>query len=359
MRDPTREVWRIERAGSLDRLQRQRDALPEPGAGEARVRVHAVGLNFADVFACLGLYSATPSGPFVPGLEFAGVVEVVGPPRRDSATSGAPVVGPGDEVMGVTRFGAYATALNVDVRLLRRRPEGWDFAEAAAYPVQGMTAWYGLVELGSVEAGDVVLLHSAAGGVGLLALAILGAIGARVVATVGRHAKREFLVAQRGLSRDQVIVRDRRRFGIQLDEALAAAGADGFDVVFDAVAGPFLLPAFSRLRPEGRLVVYGAAHFMPPRSRASDLRHAGLLIDYLRRPRLDPIAMVSQNRSVMAFNLIWLWGRIHRMSGAYAALDALITAPPLVGRRFPFAEAPAALRHLQSGESIGKVVLDV
>ena len=76
----TREVWRIGRAGALDRLRRQTEALAEPGRGEARVAVHAVGLNFADLFACLGLYSATPAGPFVPGLEFAGVVEALGPP---------------------------------------------------------------------------------------------------------------------------------------------------------------------------------------------------------------------------------------------------------------------------------------
>ena len=193
-----------------------------------------------------------------------------------------------------------------------------------------------------------------AGGVGLLALAILHSIGARVVATVGREENRRFLIDQRGLPPDLVIVRDRRRFGDQLNRALVAAEADGFDVVFDALAGPFLEPAFRRLRPRGRLVVYGAADFMPRGRRGTDLR---LLVPYLRRPRIDPLSLMTQNRSVMGFNLIWLWDQADRLPEAYAALEAMCTEPPLVGRRFPFDEAPAAMRFLKSGESMGKVVL--
>jgi alcohol dehydrogenase len=101
--------------------------------------------------------------------------------------------------------------------------------------------------------------------------------------------------------------------------------------------------------------VYGAADFMPRGARVNWLR---LAARYLRRPRIDPLALVSDNRSVMGFNLIWLWSRAEPLAAGYDALDALITAPPLVGRSFPFADAPAAMRHLQSGESVGKVVLD-
>ncbi|MCX5735205.1 MAG: alcohol dehydrogenase catalytic domain-containing protein, partial [candidate division NC10 bacterium] len=236
----TREVWRIERAGSLHRLARQAESLPKPGPGEARIAVKAVGLNFADLFACLGLYSATPAGPFVPGLEFAGVVEALGPPAAGGMAHCGPR--PGDRVIGLTRFGAYATALNLDLRYLTPIPPAWSFAEAAAFPVQALTAWYALVELGALAPGDGVLVHSAAGGVGLNALAIRAAGGARVVATVGRPAKLDFLVERCGLAPGQVIVRDRRVFGRQLDRALAALDLDGFDLVLDAVAGPFFRP---------------------------------------------------------------------------------------------------------------------
>lgn len=350
----TRDVWRIDRAGSLDRLTRRTEELADPAPGEARVLVHAVGLNFADIFACLGLYSATPTGSFVPGLEFAGVVEAVG--AAASGGSGDSAIRPGDRVVGLTRFGGYATALNAAVRALRPLRAGWTFLQGAALPAQALTAWYGLVRLGAIERGHVVLLQSAAGGVGLNALTMMDALGARPIAVVGRDDKRRWLVEHRGLNPDAVILRNRRTFAADLDRALRAVGADGFDLVFDAVGGPFLRPAYGRLRPEGRLVVYGAADFM---SRGARVNYISLAWRYLRRPRLDPLRLIDQNRSVMGFNLIWLWDRAERLAEAWDAIEVLIGTPPLVGRRFAFGDAPAALRHLQSGESIGKVVLEV
>jgi NADPH:quinone reductase-like Zn-dependent oxidoreductase len=354
----TREVWRIQRAGSFGRLERHSEEIPEPGSGEARVLVKAIGLNFADVFACLGLYSAAPAGAFVPGLEFAGVVDVLGPVASPPSKGGEapPALRPGDRVIGLTRFGAYATAVNLDARHLRPIPTDWSVTEAAAFPVQALTAWYGLIQLGALKPGDSVLVQSAAGGVGLNALAILGARDARVIAAVGRPTKRDFLLKHCGLSSDRVIVRDRRAFGTQLDGALAALRVDGFDLVFDAVAGPFFLPAYKHLRPEGRLVLYGAADFM---SKGARPNYLSLALKYVHRPRLDPLGMIAENRSVMAFNLIWLWDRVDRLAPAYDQLARLVGAPPFVGRRFRFDEAPAALRYLQSGESIGKVVLEV
>jgi synaptic vesicle membrane protein VAT-1 len=347
----TRDVWRIRRAGSLERLERATETLPDPAPGQARIRVQAVGLNFADVFACLGLYSATPKGAFIPGLELAGVVEAVGP-----TTGSARTLRPGDRVIGLTRFGAYATGLNLDAGYLWPIPPEWSVAEAAAFPVQALTAWYGLVELGAVRRGAAVLVHSAAGGVGLNALEILAGVGAQVVATVGRATKRELLVARCGLAPEQVIVRDRRGFGRQLDRALAALGRDGFDLVLDAIGGPVFRPGFARLRPAGRYVFYGAADFMSRRARPQYLR---LALQYLRKPRLDPLAMIAENRSLLAFNLIWLWERAEEMARGYEQISRLVGRPPLIGRRFAFAEAPAALRFLQSGESVGKVVLEV
>ena len=118
MANLTRERWSVTRTGSLDDLRLERDTLPPPGRGEVRVAVRAVGLNLADVFACLGLYSATPPTPFTPGLEVAGVVEAVGSERTPD---GPPEHGwrPGDRVIALTRFGGYATAINVDRRYLR------------------------------------------------------------------------------------------------------------------------------------------------------------------------------------------------------------------------------------------------
>ena len=230
----------------------------------------AIGLNFADIFACLGLYSATPKGSFIPGLEFAGVVEAVGSSVAEADDGRR--IRPGDAVAGLTRFGGYATAVNVGLGYLRPIPPGWTFAEAAAFPVQALTAWYGLVRLGEVERGDEVLVQSAAGGVGLNALSILTRVGARTTAVVGRASKRQWLIDHHGLAPERTIVRNRATFGADLDRALAAAGAPGFDLVFDAVAGPFFEPAYDRLRPQGRHVLYGAADFMSPGARVNYLR---------------------------------------------------------------------------------------
>ena len=346
-----RTVWRLRRAGSLDELRRRDEFLPDPGPGEARVRVEAVGLNFADLFAAQGLYSATPRGSFVPGLECSGIIEALGP--DGPAASGLAV---GDRVIALTRFGAYATALNVGLAYLRAAPADWTAAEAAAWAVQGLTAWYGLVELGAVQGGDAVLVQSAAGGVGLLALDILDSLGARPLAVVGHESKRRYLAERRGLTDAAIVVRDPRRFGAQLDAALASMEAGGFDCVLDAVLGRTFRPAFERLRPEGRYVLFGAADFMSRGARPNYLR---LAFDYLRRPRLDPLAMISANRSLMGFNLIWLWERADRLPAAFAALERLAPRPPHVGAQLPFDRAPDALRLLQGGATIGKVVLQV
>lgn len=345
-----RTVWRLPRAGSLSRLQRRDETLPDPGPGEVRVRVEAVGLNFADLFAAQGLYSATPRGSFIPGLECAGVVEALGADLRGGAWA------PGDRVIALTRFGAYATALNVAAPYLRPVPAGWSAAQAAAWPVQGLTAWYALLPLGNVQPGSTVLVQSAAGGVGLQALGMIERLGARAIAVVGQESKRRFLVEQRGLAPAAVVVRDARRFGAQLDAALAALGTDGLDCVLDAVLGSAFRPTFARLRPEGRYVLFGAADFMSRGARPSYLR---LALEYLRRPRLDPLAMISANRSCMAFNLIWLWERADRLPAAYAELERLTPAPPHVGASFPFERAPEAMALLQGGGTIGKVVLKI
>ena len=343
----TRRAWRIPRAGSLARLALVEEPLPPPAAGEVQVDVAAVGVNFADIFACQGLYSATPSGSFVPGLEAAGTVRAVG--------AGVTTHRSGDRVIVLTRFGGYASRLNIGAEYLWPLPEGWSFEDGAAYPVQALTAWYGLVELGRARAGSVVLVQSAAGGVGLNALHALRRIGARPVAVVGRPAKREWLAREYGLDPAAIVLRD-ERYAANLDAALAHLGVGGFDVVFDAVYGPAFRPAFERLAPEGRLVLYGAADFMGDGRRPNPLR---LAWRWLRRPRLDPLAMISQNRGLLAFNLIWLWGEAARLPAAMQATLALIPERPRSGGVWAFADAHAALAALQSGETTGKLVLRV
>ena len=172
-------------AGSLSNFHLVDRPPPPPAAGEVTVAVRAIGLNFADVFAIWGLYSATPKGTFTPGLEYAGEITAVGDQVRDFEV--------GQSVMGVTRFGAYTTALTTDRRYVRPLPPGWSMAEGAGYLVQALTAYYGLVKLGQVQSGQTVLIHSAAGGVGTFAGRIARQLGAYTIGTIGGPAKTDYL----------------------------------------------------------------------------------------------------------------------------------------------------------------------
>ncbi len=334
-----RHVWRTPKAGSLRSLTMQQESLPDLGAHDVRVQVRAVGLNFADIFALTGLYSATPEGSFIPGLEFAGEVIGVG-----AAVEAFCI---GDRVMGVTRFGGYATVIDSPHEYLHLIPPDWDDAQGAAFLAQTMTAWYALKTLGDIQSGHQVLIHSAAGGVGLQAMRLARAVGAEPVGSVGTAEKLPLLKAE-GFT--DVLVRE-RSFADQLQRE-----SRNFDLVLDAIGGEVQMASFAALKPMGRLVVFGAAEFTPGGSRPNYLAAAW---KFLRRPRYDVMSMISENKSVLAFNLIWLWERQDRMHALLEELQQMELPPPHVGHRFPFSDAHGALNCLRSGKSTGKVVLEV
>ncbi|MFH2132992.1 MAG: zinc-binding dehydrogenase [bacterium] len=343
--------WLIHKAGSLKRLVLVSEQLPEPAKDDVQVAVKAVGLNFADIFACLGLYSATPAGAFTPGLEFCGTVSALGESSQESP-HGFRV---GDPVIGMTRFGAFATHITINHHYLLPLQDGWTFEQGAAFPVQGLTAWYGLVELGNLSENQVVLVQSAAGGVGLQAMDIIQKQDATAIAVIGSPEKAAILRERTGIDPSQILVR-RKAFKTDLQQVLNRLSRDGLDIVFDAVYGKFFKPAYEALNPAGRYVLYGAADLMSGGNRPNYL---SLIPKYLMRPRLDPMAMITANRNLMAFNLIWLWENIPLMHRVLSDFMASNPAPPHVGRQFDFSEAPAALRFFQKGRSTGKIVLKV
>ena len=360
----TRRAYRLT-AGSRADLVARDEPLEAPAEGEVQIAVRAIGLNFADVFSVWGLYSATPEGAFVPGLEVAGEVKAVGADVTRHRV--------GDRVYGVTRFGAYATAVNLDARYAFALPAGWSFAEGAAYPVQALTAYYGLVTLGNLQPGHTVLVHSAAGGVGLWAGRICRHVGAVAVGTVGRAEKVAFAKTQ---GYREAVVRPDDAASLALDLETAARRARGeaaetprgsharprralapqYDVVMEATGGDVLATSWRLVLPEGRMVVYGSAHFATPAARPNKLR---LLWKYLRRPRLDPQAMIAENKGVLAFNLIWLYGQTEKLHALLRELDGMALGRPHVGERFAFEQLPDAVAALQSGRTVGKVVVAV
>jgi len=337
----SRRVWRTPKAGAISNLQLLDEPL-QPLSDECiRISTRCVGLNFADIFALTGLYSATPEDSFIPGLEFSGVVCELG-------TSADTDLKIGDRVYGCTRFGGYADTVDVLPRHCRKMPRDWTFAQGAAFPAQSLTAYYALTELGALKRGQVVLIQSAAGGVGLQAMRMARELGATPIGTVGTPAKKQFL-AEQGF--DEVIVR-----GEDFAEELAIQlGYRPLHLVLDAIGGKIQTQCFEALAPTGRLVVFGAAEFTPG-DRANWLKALRL---YLKRPRYDVMDMISINKSVLAFNLIWLWQEQALFDQLLSGCAELALSAPHVGHEFSFAQAHDAIECLRSGHSIGKVVLNV
>lgn len=322
--------------------------------------MRAIGLNFADVFAVLGLYSLAGSTPLTPGFEVSGVVEQVG--RRVTTHR------VGDRVFALTRFGGYTTVINVGEAFVHAIPNGWSFGEAAAWPCQAMTAWYALCILGGLNRGACrlltsaskrVVVHSAAGGVGLHLVELVRHIGGEVIATVGSADKIDVLLA-RGVPRTRILVRGSDDCdGFERAVRQRMRQGEGVDVVIDPVMGHYFQPGWRLLNRGGRYIVMGSASLMPTGqvSMWNVRSMATLAWRYLCRPRLDLLAAINQNRSVSAFNMGALFDCADVMNSGFDELSQMDMKPPFIGRSFSFDDAHEALHLFRSGSTVGKLVL--
>ena len=336
MKNPSKYVLK---AGNINNLQIESFTPGELAPDQVRIRVEAIGLNFADIFAIWGLYSATPKGRFTPGLEYAGRIESVG----------AKVKGlhPGDRVMGVTRFGAYTTLLDIDARYVIPVPQDWSIEQGAAYLVQVLTAYYGLYRLGQIQAGYTVLIHSAAGGVGIFANRLAKAIGAYTIGTVGGSQKVDFCLKE---GYDDVIVRD-DKFAKKLNQTL---GDRSLNLVMECIGGKIFEAGFKALAPQGRSIIYGAARYAHRNDRPNYLK---LLWKHLLRPKVDPQSLAEINKGLLGFNLIYLYEQADLMHTLLKEIEDLHIGKPYIGQTFSFDQLPEAIRTFQGGKTIGKVVV--
>lgn len=219
-----------------------------PGPGQVRVAIRAAGVNFPDSLLIAGNYQIKVPPPFVPGLEAAGIVSECG--------EGATRFAPGDRVIidGSSELqGLFAEEATVPEALLMAIPDGLDFEQAAGYPVVYGTSYHALVQRGRLAQGEVLLVHGAAGGVGLAACQIGHALGARVIATVGDDAKMEAL---RGLGIQEIL---NYRATDMRESVLALTEGRGADVIYDPVGGDLFDASVRCLAKEGRLLVIGFA----------------------------------------------------------------------------------------------------
>jgi alcohol dehydrogenase len=249
--------------------------------------------------------------------------------------------------MGLTRFGGYATHLNIDSKYVIPLSDDWSFDEGAAYLVQVLTAYYALLPLGNCQAGYTVLIHSAAGGVGTLANRLAKQMGATTIGTIGRPEKLD-LLKKEGV--DFPLVRDENFFNT-LDKILEDRE---LNLILECIGGKVLLEGFKRLSPEGRSIVYSAADFVSPGNRPNFIK---ILWKYLRRPLIDPLKLTDGNRGILGFNLIYLYQKVHLLHQYLEEIKAYDIGKPIVGHTFEFGQMPDAVRLLQSGKTIGKVVV--
>lgn len=340
-----RSAYRMSRAGSLHNLHLVQEQLPAPQAHEVIIEVRAIGLNFADIFAMMGLYSATPKGSFVPGLEYAGIVRAVGVNVSKVAV--------GERVMGAIRFGAYTTHLAIHEDYVQELPDDWTFEEGAAFIVQALTAYYALVPLGALRKGGTVLIHSAAGGVGIVANRIAKRLGAFTIGSVGTANKLD-LLRQEGY--DRAFVRSGTSYSASMKDLRGALQERPLSLVLESLGGNALKASYDALAPAGRIVCFGSASMAFQGKRPPYL---SLAWKWLQRPKFDALSMIEQNKAVMGFNLIWLWENIDEMRAMLEAIAAMQLPKPLVGHIFPFESLPEAIATFQSGTTVGKVVVSV
>jgi len=316
---------RVHEHGGPEVLRYEEVPLPEPGRGEARIKVEAAGVNFTDIYNRIGLYKGTL--PYTLGSEAAGTVDAVGPEVTE--------VKPGDRVAYAMHLGAYAEYVVVPAWRLVPLPPAIDGRTAAAVILQGMTVHYLTHSTYPLKPGETVLVHAAAGGVGRLLVQVAKRLGARVIGTVSSEEKARLA---REAGADEVILYTKEDF----EEAVKrATGGRGVDVVYDSVGKTTAEKSLNCLRPRGYLVLFGNASGAAPPIDPLTLMAKGSL--YLTRPTLTHYA---GNREEL-------------LARARAVFD-WITSEQVkirIAKTFPLAEAAEAHRALEGRGVAGKILL--
>jgi NADPH:quinone reductase-like Zn-dependent oxidoreductase len=337
----------ISRHGPPEVLEVQERPDPPVGPGEVRIAVKAAGINFADTLARIGLYPDAPKPPCVVGYEVAGEIESVG--------EGVDSHKVGDRVVGGTRFNGQAELVTVPGDQAFPLPKKLSFEEGAAFPVNYATAYAALVIMGGLKQGERVLIHAAAGGVGISATQLAKTIGADIFGTAS--ASKHDAIREQGVQhaidyRSQDFEQEVRR----------VTGGEGVDVIMDALGPTTFRKDYRLLRPGGRLIMYGLSEVQT----GSGKRDLPAALRSLARmplatmPWWKSLSVMNENKGVFGLNMLHWWDE---EGGLDRALDPLLDGlgkgqlRPVVAEAFPFDRAPDAHRMIEERRNVGKVVL--
>ena len=334
-------VW-IPKYGKPDVLEVREDDDPTPGPGEVRIRVRASGINFAEIMARQGLYQDAPPPPMVVGYEVSGVIDAVGRGVADRSAS--------QRVIAITRFGGYADTVCVAAEQTFVMPDQMTFEEGAALPVTYLTAYHMLFNVFRVRAGDHVLIHQAAGGVGTAASQLCRSVGG--VTTYGTASKGKHAYVQEN-GCDYPIDYHSVDYVKEIQKLTKGRGVD---VVLDALGGSDWKKGYSLLRPGGLLIPFGWANM----AKYGKRRMTHVVAQFSRLPWWTPVRLMHDNRGVAGVNMGHLWDERELTLEAFTAILELYVQgdiKPHVDRSFPLEQAAQAHAYIEAGKNLGKVLL--
>jgi NADPH:quinone reductase-like Zn-dependent oxidoreductase len=333
----------LDRHGGPEVLRVRTVPDPMPGAGEVRVRVDAVGVNYAEILSRKGLYGWAPAMPYTLGMEATGTIDLLGAGVERRAI--------GEPVILGAQHGAYAEQIVVPERQALPAIAGFSTEENAAIAVNYLTAWVALIEMARLRPTDRVLVTAAAGGVGTAALQIATRFGCATVGLAGSDAKLDLIRALGGESGVNY-----RRSGFE-ERLRAAAGPDRIDVVLELVGGEVFRAVWPVLAPFGRVVVAGFASLALER-----WNPLSWLRTWRDLPRADVRTLAPASHGLMAMHIGYLLADPPRLARVWDELTAFVAAHgirPVVGATFAFEDMAGAHRLMESRRSVGKIVVRV
>jgi synaptic vesicle membrane protein VAT-1 len=331
--------------GGPEVLQVQERPDPPVGSGEVRIAVKATGINFADTMARVGLYPDAPKPPCILGYEVSGEAESVG--------AGVEEVSVGDRVIAGTRFGGHASMVSVPEDQVFPLPDGWSFEQGAAFPVNYTTSYVALVMMGGIRKGDRVLIHAAAGGVGISATQIARSRETEIFGTAS--ASKHDAIREQGV--DHPI--DYRTLDFE-QEVRRITGGEGIDVIMDATGPTNFRKDYRLLRQGGKLIMYGASELSTGQGRSIGTLARGLLrMPTATMPWWKSLGMMNENRGVFGLNML-TWQDTEGLGRVLESLSVELESgaiDPVIAEAFPFDRAGEAHTFIAERRNIGKVVL--
>lgn len=335
----------IHSPGGYEKLRIEEFPDPVPGENEVVVQTIAAGVNYADCAVRWGVYESAKKfvgWPITPGFEFSGVIVARGKKVKKKI---------GTKVFGVSLFNSYATHVTVPEHQVYPLPKKLTAIQAAAFPAVHMTAYHALFQLVRIRASGKILVHSAAGGVGSALLQLARIAGLESVAVVGGAHKVAFA---KDFGAHAVIDKSSEN----LWQRARDLAPEGYDAILDANGYTTLKESYAQLAPTGKLIVYGSHSLLPKEGGRINYLKAGWGL--LRTPRFNPLRMLSENKTVSGFNISFLFSRRDLLNEAMTDLLRWLAAGklrPPAATEVPFENAAEAHRLIESGKSVGKIVL--